>query len=327
LLIAAEAVFFAGWSLQQRKRLVPRLVDLSIFAALGLPAFFNLQAVFSRRSNWAAFVPREPLWTAIDWTPLPGWWWPVLLVVAGVGVIRSKRTTPTGLALLVGCGAVVPLIIAWLVTWTDIARLFFPRYLLVVFPLNALLTGLCILVPRQPWQRLTLGLLTIGVALWSTGVANRMIRDGRPIAPRGEDWRGGVSWLNEQLPNDRYPVLIWSGLIESSALDQSQDERLQEYCKLPLTSLYELDIDPEDIFPLSLRPTQLDPVAESLIVHRGGVWLVVRGERKVAEQIGNAIITALQKTAAPGINQTFQMQKPQSFGRVHVLVLIVSHQP
>src|SRR5262245_33161677 len=90
LLIVAEAVFLAVLFVRESHRLVSPLVDLAIVAALCLPAIGNLMAIFSRRTNWAAFISREPLWTAIDWTPLPGWWWVVLLIVAGIGTLSAE---------------------------------------------------------------------------------------------------------------------------------------------------------------------------------------------------------------------------------------------
>jgi mannosyltransferase len=335
LLIAAEAAFLFTLFLKQPPRLIVLLIDLAIVAILCLPALGNLQTIFSRRTNWAAFVTLQPIWAVFDWTPLPVWCWVSLLMFAGMGLYMRQRplsysnliAVPRPVVLLIYCIA-VPTFIAWLSTWTDIARLFFPRYLASILPMAALVAGCCVSAVEWRWPRIALGVLTIGIALGSTGTARRLINDGRPIAPRGEDWRGAIAWLNQQLPNNPYPVLIWSGLIESNALDQSHDELLRSYCTLPLTSFYPLDLEPSDIFPLPMRqPGQLDAVAESLIIHRGGAWLIVRGDQKVAVQIGNAISAALQRSAVPETSSRLEIGEQRSFGKVQAFTLNATTHP
>ena len=327
LLIVAETVFFVLLNFKQPRHLSGPLCDLALVALLCLPAISSLLTIFSHRANWAAFVDRKPLWGALDWTPLPPWWWAVLVVVAGVGMRMEEKAGRSGrwtaalpFVLLVICWIAAPIGIAWLSTWTDTARLFFPRYLVVVLPAAALFAGLCAYAAPLSWQRFAIGLMTIGIAIWSSGIAHRRVR--------GEDWRGCVAWLNEELVQSQHPVLVWSGLIESDALRQPHDELLEEFCVFPVTSLYPLDTDPSDIFPLPTRePGQLDQVVEMLIVHRGGAWLVVRGDRNVAEQIATPITAKLQKSSVPEINTKWQIGEHRSFGRVQALLLKAADQP
>jgi hypothetical protein len=245
-----------------------------------------------------------------------------VLTVAALVSVRANPDQPEQppFACLILCWIAVPLGIAWLTTWTDLARLFFPRYVAVVFPAAMLFAGLCVEV--IPWRsaRLIVGLLTIAVALWSSGIIPQIRHDERIIADRNEDWRGCVAWLNEQLPQAQFPILLSSGLIESEALREPHDELLEDYCLFPVTSLYPLEANPSDLFPLPLHePAQLDQVVEMLIIHRGGAWLVARGQRKAASQIAQALIATLQRSTSPEGTARWAVHQHRSFGNVQVL--------
>ncbi|HMC11284.1 MAG TPA: glycosyltransferase family 39 protein, partial [Pirellulaceae bacterium] len=206
LLIAAEVVFLAllrvGRPLQTPYRLSRLLCDLALEALLCLPAAGQLQAIFAHRANWTAFIEREPIWEAMHWISLPAWWWAVLVVAACVGTQRESKmgANPDWLGrvpfvFLVICWFAVPLGIAWLATWTDLARLFFPRYVAVVFPAAMLFAGLCAYAVPWRWVRLTIGLLTIGVATWSSGIIANPSR--RPCDRRPQRGLARLCWLAE----------------------------------------------------------------------------------------------------------------------------------
>lgn len=340
LLIVTEAAFLVASMLFFRPhRLCTFLGDLALLALLCLPAIGDLQAIFAHRANWAAFVPRQPFWIALDWTPLPWWWWVLLLIVACVGMQKEHAEDPAKalirswtsqtLLFLVTFWIVIPVGIAWLATVTDVARLFFPRYLAAVLPAAALCAGFCVDSAPRLWQRASLGALTIGMALWTNGMVEGLTRDGRAIDPRGEDWRGCVAWLSEQLPQTQFPVLVFSGLIEADELRQPHDELLEDYCLAPVNSLYPLDADRGDVFPLPLHePGRLDQVAEMLVAHRGGAWLIVRGEKKAGTRVADQIVTHLKRGAAAETTVKWQVEGPKSFGKVQVLLLTTgAHRP
>ena len=265
----------------------------------------------------------------MHWILLPAWWWAVLVVAACVGTRREAKmvANPDWLRrmpflLLVTCWVVVPLGIAWLATWTDLARLFFPRYVAVVFPAAMLFAGLCVYAVPWRWVRLTIGLLTIGVATWSSGIITQIRHDGRVTADRNEDWRGCVAWLNQQLPQTQFPVLVASGFIEADALRWAHDELLEDFCLLPVNSLYPLDVDRADMFPLPMHePGRLDQVVEMLVVHRGGAWLIVRGNQQAGRRVAHRITMHLESSNAIGASTKWQIQESRSFGAVQVLLL------
>src|SRR5205814_5678544 len=73
LLFFAECVFWIVYRLARRGPLAYRwrsmLVDGLILGGLCLPAMEQVQDIFARRANWAAFISKQPIWTVVDWWP------------------------------------------------------------------------------------------------------------------------------------------------------------------------------------------------------------------------------------------------------------------
>jgi hypothetical protein len=319
LIIAAEIVFLLLWRLAHRPiaGIGQLLLDISVLGLLCLPEIGELQTIFAHRANWAAFIDRQPLRDAIDWFTLPAWSWIALTVFAMIGLGRQltkgqvKELLHRSLIWLVCCWLLLPIGLAWAATWADIARVFFPRYLVGVLPAAALLAGLCVQsIPRRSCMFLA-AVATVVCGAWHGG----------GIDARGENWRGCIAWLNERLPDNGFPVLLYSGLIEADELRQPHAELLEDYCLAPVTSLYPLDIDRGDLFPLPLNePGKLDQLAEMLVIHRGGAWLIARGKKETAQQIVTAIARRLA-VAATQSSAKWQIADTQSFGRVQVFML------
>jgi hypothetical protein len=76
LLLAAEITFLSivktTQPLQTPYRWSLLLGDLALVALLCLPAAGNVQSIFARRANWAAFIDREPIWAALKLDFAPG---------------------------------------------------------------------------------------------------------------------------------------------------------------------------------------------------------------------------------------------------------------
>jgi hypothetical protein len=333
LIVLADGVFLLVARVvsppEKRTSVVGVLVDLALVGLLCLPQLATVHAVFAHRANWAAFISREPIWTAIEWFPLPAWWWAGLVVIGLVGIgwtmkagHDNRSVSGARVGLLALAWLLIPITCAWLATWTDTARLFYPRYLIAVLPAASLLAGFCIQAIDWPWLRAAVGVLTIACAVWSGGIAERIAHEGTVIEPRGEDWRGAVAWLNDRLADGGYPVLVSSGLIEADELLQPHDELLEDYCLAPVNSLYPLDIDRGDMFPLPLHePRGIVEVAEMLVVHCGGAWLIVRGDERNASRVAENVITHLTRGAVPGANMKWRLADSQSFGKVQVRLL------
>jgi hypothetical protein len=328
LIVVAAVIYLASINLIRQKRLTFPLaslvVDLPLVVLMCSLAIPNVRHILAHRSNWAAFVQQLPLDKAIQWTPLPSWAWLLLVIVAIIGW-RVSASAPNQNSrwqalLLVLAWLMVPLITAWLLTTTDLARLFFPRYVAAAFPAAALLAGLCVEELPHRWPKALMAISTIAIALWCGGIIDQVRHDGRVIADRNEDWRSCVQWVNERLAADGRPVLVYSGLIEADELRTPHEALLDEYCLCPVNSLYPLDAAPSDAFPLSFHePIDLPPTAEQLILHRGGCWLIVRGDKERARGVAVQVVNGLQGFSVRPIPvYKFPIE---SFGKVQVIAI------
>lgn len=321
LLVAAEVVAWCVAAVMCRQSVQygwrSAVVDLGWLGLLCLPAAGNLQSIFARRQNWDLFVPPRS-WLA-PWEmfePLP--WSPAVLfiVIALMATWLSKKqgmdsgkdgasdSDALVFQVLVVCWLVVPLLVAWLMTATGLARLFFPRYIAASAPAATLVAAMCASLPPWRWTRAVLGIALIVTSVWNSGIVERVIREGRIIGDRREDWRGAIAWLNDRLADEPLPVFVASGLIESEALLEPHDPPLVEYCLFPLrTSIYPLQAERRELIPLALRnPAHPDPRFQELISERGGGWFVVRGRNSEAQ----------------GVAGSWRPRESRSFGRVRV---------
>jgi hypothetical protein len=330
LLLVAEILFVIGFGLIERTRSAYSwgsvAVDQALLAVLCLPAVWNMQRIFAHRGNWAAFVEQDPLAAALDWTPLPRFWWMMLVIMAATGwqIGRSLKTPQIQTRFVVLCGLwlVSPVLVAWLATQTDFARLFFARYVATAFPAAMLFAGMCVQTIHVRSLRLTMGVATVGAAIWFSGIVPRIHSDGRVIADRNEDWRGCVAWLNERVAAEGFPVFVESGYIEADELTRPHDALLDQYCLSPLNSLYPLDVSADDLFPLPRRePGRLSQAGEMLAVHRGGCWVIVRGKKERGRVVAEKVCATLRGSGPPG---NWKVDKERSFGRVQMLRVVDS---
>ena len=286
------------------------VLDLFFIAAFCLPAYGHLQTIFSRRTNWAAFVPQQPA-TAI----LTIWPAGLAAVIAIVNIDWFVRRASAGdnekppLAVLLW--AIVPVALAWLATATDTARLLFPRYVIVSAPAATLLAVMCLrLLPGRSLP-VIVG-LGIGIfALRTSGMVEQFQADGRFIADRRGDWRAAMHHFNEQPGHRSYPVLVHTGLIESDALRTSRDRRLAGYCLFPVTSLYPIDASRDRLIPLPRTgPSRLTPEARLRIETAGGAWIIAVGGESSGFRVQGS-----------GSDAAWRMVHERSFGSIHVLAL------
>jgi hypothetical protein len=353
LLVLAEIVFFALYSLSHRERVAnaasrlraygfPHLIlDLFLLAPLLLPAAPNLLAIYARRDNWSAFVDQKPVWSLFSLLPWSG---SVLVLIAGVVAhfwwqrkrgreslakadspstdtnIRQRLPTPLvsplppAPTLLAACWLMIPLTIAWTLTATDTARLFFPRYLMASAPAAFVLTAFCLRLVRWRYFRIGLATALLMHAIYSSQIIPQFRYDGRIIGDRQEDWRAAVAYLNEHLREHDYPILLRSGLIESNALRNSPDKRLHDYCLYPLTSLYPVQSARGDLTPLPTRDGPVDALIDDIAMPDRGMWIIDRGGYFADIWLDDPYP---KRRAA---SQTIHRHK--QFGNVHVYLLI-----
>ncbi|HEX5103616.1 MAG TPA: hypothetical protein VFV87_07395, partial [Pirellulaceae bacterium] len=273
-----------------------------------------------RRENWHEFVPHQP---ALEMLRLLPWSAAVVFVLADPdGWLRgaSSRPEDAGVTnerrlLLALVWLLVPLAAAWLLTETDVARLFHLRYLAVSAPAAILIVATLVRLPPLPTSRVVLAIGIVAYALWSSEIVQQVRYDGRAIADRREDWRSAVGWLNKRISDDPAPILVRSGLIEADALRSEHDRRFADYCLLPVVSLYRLGADRADLHPLPYHNAgRLQPDVQRELLRRGGGWLVIRGSERLSASIEQRIIRSLAATD----KRPWRVAERRSFGNVQV---------
>lgn len=321
--------------------------DLFLTLAFCLPVLGHLQTIFSRRANWAQFVPQQPVsailttWPAslagllvlIDWLVRRGRRFRRL---DGTSAANSSSQAPPGSVgpteptLAVLLWAIVPVALAWLATATDVARLLFPRYVIVSAPAATLLAVMAIRL--APWRSLQI-VLGLGIALFAlrtSGIVEQFQRDSQIIADRPDDWRSAVAYFNAQPGHDKHPVLVRTWLIEADGLRDEHDRALADYCLYPVTSLYPIDAQRERLIALPrTRSGHLAQDVREQIRASGGAWLVLGGRPEVADSIEANIVRGLgargsgargQRSEVRG-QKAWRVAQSASFGNVRVVLI------
>jgi hypothetical protein len=222
----------------------------------------------------------------------------MLAIVMGRPLVRRlfrRRSVPatwfSSATLSLGMSAAVwlfvPLLAAWLATRFDIARIFFPRYLLMSLPASwLLLVHATRLAPEWRSRWIFSAVIACGWVAYQLPHYQELFPSDRSSGPRGEDWRGAIAWLNEQLPEQPGPVLLAPGLIEERNLSLKSSPEWQEYCQFPVRALYRLDVpveeclrDEKDSFPHMNVTLKLAPSSFYWQVERDDVAWDVRYQR------------------------------------------------
>ncbi|MBI3466914.1 MAG: glycosyltransferase family 39 protein [Planctomycetes bacterium] len=321
LLLAGELAFY-GWMAWGRHRRpayrpISLAFDLAVIAAGIVPVLPWLAATAAERTNWAQFVPLPTSAAVIHLFPVTAYVvFPLLLAVMvnyGSNRLWLERTLSENgreLALL-ACWFVAPLAIAWLCTWLDVARLFYRRYLMICALAPMLASAMLVarfsarsqaafIIAAATLSQIPLALATVQLTPAGGGSIRHYLLYGEFTSHAREDWRGAVNIVRTADSEDRLPVFVRSGLIESARLNERFDPALREYSLLPVTGIYSLDQPGRELLPLppadrvQLTPQQLDQ-----LINRGGGWLILRGnfgiDRVAVDLLGD--LTARGATA------------------------------
>jgi hypothetical protein len=329
LLIAAEIGWYAIVAMGVGKRPAYRpcefALDLGLSVVFCLPASGHLIEIASRRENWAHFVPRQPLGAMLSMFPLGTYvLLPLAVVVALALIQRSGPQFATANFRLLALGIawlLVPLGVAWVTTHTELARLFFRRYVMVssVAPLliAAWIGSLC----PTPSARLVLAALVVAVSLVTVGPLPQLQRDGRVVRHSEEDWRGAVRAVNTNAQYAHLPVFVRSGLIEADArldADKHHGPEAPEYCLLPIRGIYRLD-DPDRV-AISLPTSdsgRLTADQWNRVARQGGAWLLLRGREGEVDRIVAELDDWSEKN-----DVSIQLEERLPFGRVTLVRLL-----
>ena len=133
----------------------------------------------------------------------------------------------------------LPVVASWLLTSLDVARLFFPRYLVaayVALPIVAsLLMQPLMRDPRTGRRAVTLLLLFCVV---SVSPARHFRYGWGALLHSPENWRPAIAAIHKQ--SEITPVILYSGLIEADAWCDSDVEVQREFCEFPVRGLYHI---------------------------------------------------------------------------------------
>lgn len=332
LLMAAEVAYFAvlsglrkntgeyGWT--------SLAVDSSAVGVLALAALPNVLMVYARRGNWESFVAQRPVWQAILTIPWATTAVAMIVIVTAArlrgqpGSLTQKLRelpTPSVLAL---CWLLVPLVIAWLASATDVARLLHPRYVATAAPAALVLVALA--GHFIPWRQVRIvsvaGLAVAGLLV--SRIPTEMTAHGRLVAYRTDDWRAAIAYFNRQPGHGSDPVLLRSLLIESDALGNSQDARLHDYCLYPVTALYRIDADSGRLIPLR-RTNSWELSAGELrrVQDAAGFWMIAGASSTSVAEIERQFLEVLGASAGRARDgaPTWTITRRETFGTVHVL--------
>lgn len=288
---------------------------------LCLPVMSHLLEVHARKENWASFVKVNSVTEIFTILPM----WLLLLVPAVLWCIdhlyrrlvaadkEERSTSGSDLSmrfLFVSAAVMLPVILAWVLTYQGWLHLFMNRYLIVSLGGLFLLAGLIFGMIRKG-VLVTSMFVCLGLPFVLSTISGSLYDHRLPhdlYRMRYEDWRSTVQLLNREEPYQSGPILLKSGLIESDGLRQSSEPSLVNYSLLPLTSAYPLNFDAH-LIPLAYRnagklePWQLQKLGNSkrfTIVVRGRVHPVTGADpcNLVIQQLENSINQSRHKEMA-----------------------------
>jgi mannosyltransferase len=322
LLLAAEIMWFLLTRNSTSRLLKVRALTID-FAAVGLlvvPALPIIAGVWERRENWRLFVDQRAPWLSLSMIP---WAITALLAWAWVMTWRKMRgvsaanvrfvESPLALAI---AWLTVPVIIAWVTTATDVARLLTPRYVVASAPAAAVLIGLALNeMPPIAIRRLIIATFAVAVLVMSP--VPRVFMGREPVSWRQDGWREAVAWFNAQSADTTGTVLLRSLLIEADGLRaQPADSALIDYLRYPLTSLYRITGRPDRILPLTRSNPQLITETTLRTLQRdSSVWLVFQGDAT------NSALTkaAMLEGTDDGRGNRLSIAEEATFGNVHLV--------
>lgn len=288
-----------------RNAFVAALITLMLSVALQYP---TLLRAFSHREDWQTFIEKP---TLVDLLQLfPGVQLALFpltyLIVERLRRTKKAATTSyrhiTASALLAHIIAwlVVPVVLTWILTTTDIARLWMPRYVAGCIPAVSILLAITICLLPGRWLPVLGGLgLALAVPLLNVNGPARQILAGTWESERGEDWRGALERLRllRSGKSADMPVFVDSGLMETRIVAESTSSEMDRtYALLPVLGPY-LPGDRHNLFPLPYgKPGTIPAYAWSKVRQSPRVFLLTRASPNRGTAIVSQFVTPWKAT-------------------------------
>jgi mannosyltransferase len=279
----------------------------------------RLHEIFLRRTNWNLFIAPLRWDHLVDLLPIvPYLIIPAAALIASRWLDRGAPEQPNDrcarFALLWTIyWFVIPIGLAALCTYLEIARLFFTRYLMVPLLAPPILAGLLIGYQRRWYMKIATALAVIivmhGGSMW------QFADNGTwplPIRPQG--WDTATAYVAEHRSSDAV-LLLDAGLIERPWVmrqDPSVRARWRDYLLFPIRSVYQTGIPAERQAPIATNGPRglLEFVESSIWDSTGTVWvLVARLDRSTTAGVA-AELSRMQGE--------WDIGTPLSFGSLHL---------
>jgi 4-amino-4-deoxy-L-arabinose transferase-like glycosyltransferase len=265
-----------------RRQAAPFAVAVLVAVAVALPAVPHFLYLLRRKDD-LGFAAGRTLWQALtrfgslEYVVLPA-----LAVLALAAALRRRPDAPppgdaTGRwrlwVLFLACWFWVPVLLAWALTRTGLARIDQGRYVLASLPALPLAVGLAVGLGRRwaGWAYFLCALVLLHVV-----VKAPLYEYAAGTFPdyRGDEWGPAVALVNDRADAD--PVLVESVLVESRWLHSSDDPLLRAYLLAPVTTLYPIDAARHDLRPLGWPTERFDAADVAALRRAGGGWVLSR---------------------------------------------------
>ncbi|MCA9145967.1 MAG: glycosyltransferase family 39 protein [Planctomycetales bacterium] len=356
LLVAGEVVYLLVRGAYRKNECAYKwramAVDLLCVAAMTLPVALHVLDVGSRRTAWASFINDTALWLPVYWFSLGSYIAVPLIVcllVSAFNVAITLRRDEPGksgsvlktmsencanvresdasrrsvtVTVLLACWFVTPLAIVWLLTVTDVARLYLGRYVIGAALAPILLAGICVAVCRGRKRQAIAAGIIVGYAVYSSGMIQQLRYDGRLFVDRAENWCDAVRYVSDNRTWDS-PVFVRSGLLEADRLGLDSSELLRAYCASPVATIYRVDRPAGEIRPLTTRDAgTLTTKDVELVEASGSAWFIINGSKTTRERCAERVVKSFAK-ATPMGRQEAVVHDEKQFDQVGIFLVVL----
>lgn len=344
LLIGVEAilliVLYSARVMPSCYRLGGFALNLLLASLCCAPRGVHLVQIAAQKDNWSLFIDQDQPWTRL-FRILPAFTYATLplslLAVSWVIALSMRycydrfcrpphelqksggRRLALGerfwlwLSIMVWWFA--PLLAAWTLTRTDVARIFHVRYVIVAAIAPALAAALMLDCSPGKYWKLVLGIVMVCFLVWQGGYGYQLARDGRLLGDRVQDWRAACQLLSQRAKKGTSPVFVRSGLIEADSLRSNSDRQLADYCLMPVQGIYHPDIAANRLIPLPTTSSgHLSKPQIQCAANAGESWFLLGGSPAVTAQIEQEISRTLTAAELQG-----EVIERHPFGNVTVL--------
>jgi hypothetical protein len=269
-----------------RQQAVPFVVAGLVAVAVALPAVPHFVYLLRRKDDLGFAAGRTLRQALTRFGVLDYVVWPTVAVVVLAATLRRGPTEPLPdgrrrlWVLFLGCWFLVPVLLAWTLTRTGLARIDQGRYLLPSLPALLLAVGLAVGLCRRwaGWVYFLCAIVLLNIVVRSPLIE---YATGRFPDYEGDEWDRAVALVNAH--GDTDPVFVESVLVESRWLHSSDEPLLREYLPLlreyllaPVTTLYPIDATRRDLRPLGWRTERFAPGDVVALRQAGGAWVLSR---------------------------------------------------